>query len=235
MKKPHKKELLKIEKERLEQAQTEMKQYKQDRIQSVKKNHHCLSQKEIEGMRVSTTDPECRKMKMGDGGFRFAYNVQFATSTHKKVILGVDVVNTLDPGTINSMMERVKKTLSNIGCPMPDKWLADSAYANKEDVEAVENNFINTKLYSPPTGNGKFDALTPRNTDNTAMINLRKRMSEEESNVIYKERAETAEFVNAVAKNRGMGKILVRGIRKVTNMALLYAVAHNMVVFFNVM
>ncbi len=31
-------------------------------------------------MRVSTTDPEARKMKMPDGGFRPAYNVQFATT-----------------------------------------------------------------------------------------------------------------------------------------------------------
>ena len=31
--------------------------------------------------RVSTTDPEARVMKMGDGGFRPAHNVQFATDT----------------------------------------------------------------------------------------------------------------------------------------------------------
>ena len=31
--------------------------------------------------RVSTTDPDARVMKMGDGGFRPAFNVQFATTT----------------------------------------------------------------------------------------------------------------------------------------------------------
>jgi len=30
--------------------------------------------------RVSTTDPDARVMKMGDGGFRPAFNVQFATT-----------------------------------------------------------------------------------------------------------------------------------------------------------
>ena len=36
------------------------------------------------------TDPEARKMKMGDGGFRPAYNVQFATATGSLVIVGPD-------------------------------------------------------------------------------------------------------------------------------------------------
>ena len=31
--------------------------------------------------RVSTTDPDARVMKMGDGGFRPAFNLQFATDT----------------------------------------------------------------------------------------------------------------------------------------------------------
>jgi transposase len=221
-------------KERLEQAQAEMKKYKQERIDSAKKNHHSLSQTDLEKTRVSVTDPECRKMKMGDGGFRLAYNVQFATSTDKQVILGVDVVNTLDPGTLVPMMQQVKKNLSSTGCAMPSKWLADSAYANKADAEAAEVNFNDVSLYSPPVGNGKVDGLTPRKTDNEAMINLRERMSTEESKVIYKERSQTAEFANAAAKNRGMGKVLVRGLSKVTSMALLYAVAHNMAVYFRV-
>jgi len=44
-------------------------------------------------VRVSTTDPEARVMKMGDGGFRPAYNVQLATDTESRVIVGVDVTN----------------------------------------------------------------------------------------------------------------------------------------------
>lgn len=216
---------------RLEQAQAEMGEYKKSRAELAKKNHNKLSEKEIAETKVSITDPESRKMKMGDGGFRLAYNIQFATSVHKKVILGVNVVNTLDPGTLGPMMNQVKKTLAAIGCPMPNKWLADSAYANKSDAEIAEKAFDKTILYSPPPRNGNLDEFTPRNADNTAMINLRKRMSEEESQIIYKERAPTAEFANAVAKNRGMGKSLVRGLNKVWSMSLLYAIAHNMTVY----
>jgi transposase len=219
-------------KERLEQAQAELKEYKQFRIQSSKENHNKLTKEDIKNLRVSTTDPECRKMKMGDGGFRPAYNVQFATSTDKKVILGVDVVNTLDPGTLCSMMQTVTKNLKEIGCPSPSKWLADSAYANRNDAQQAKDNFSEITLYSPPIGNGKVDALTPRKTDNPAMIELRQRMGTEEAKVIYKKRGSTAEFPNATAKNRGMREFLVRGLFKVRNMALIYAVVHNMSMYF---
>jgi hypothetical protein len=41
--------------------------------------------------RVSTTDPEATVMKMGDGGFRPAYNIEFSTACDHQVIVGVDV------------------------------------------------------------------------------------------------------------------------------------------------
>lgn len=219
--------------ERLNLAQSEMKKYKEERKQSSKKNHHSLSQKDIDDMRTSTTDPECRKMKMGDGGYRPAYNVQFATSVDKKVILGVDVVNTLDPGTLAPMMRDVTRVLEDIGCPLPENWLADSGYANKDDSEEAKTEYPEITLYSPPKGNKKADALTPRKTDNEAMKELRTRMGTEEAKEIYKDRSSTAEFVNATSKNRGMTEFLVRGLDKVKNMACLYAIAHNMMMYFN--
>lgn len=43
--------------------------------------------------RTSTTDAEATVMKMPDGGFRPAYNVQFASDTGSQVVTGVDVVS----------------------------------------------------------------------------------------------------------------------------------------------
>lgn len=219
-------------KERLKRAKEELLQYKEQRIKSAKTNHNKLTQSDVAEMRSSITDPECRKMKMGNGGFRPAYNVQFASSVDKKVILGVDVVQTLDPGTLCPMMKQVRVNLEAIGCPMPKTWLADSAYANKHDAEQAGNEFPSVLLHSNPTSNGKADALTPRASDNDAMINLRKRMSSEEAQLKYTKRASTAEFVNATAKNRGMSEFLVKGLRKVKNMALIYAIVHNMSMYF---
>jgi hypothetical protein len=42
-------------------------------------------------VRVSTTDPDARMMKMGDGGFRPAFSVQSATTPDEaRVIVGVE-------------------------------------------------------------------------------------------------------------------------------------------------
>ena len=42
--------------------------------------------------RVSTTDPQARVVKMPDGGFRPAYNVELATDRAKGIIVGVSVI-----------------------------------------------------------------------------------------------------------------------------------------------
>lgn len=219
--------------ERVTKAQEEMKAYKEQRVLNAKKNHEKLSQEDVKKLRTSITDPECRKMKMGDGGFRLAYNIQFATSVNKKVILGVSVGNTLDPGTLVPMMQQVEETLKKMECSMPSMWLVDSAYANNADMEQAENYFPNTTIYSTPTTVQKsVDPFEPRKNDKPAMAALRRRMKCDEAKTIYKQRGSTAEFSNAVTKTKGMREFLVRGIEKVTNMALLYAVTHNMMVFF---
>src|SRR5262249_59821204 len=59
--------------------------------------------------RCSTTDPTATVMKMADGGFRPAYNVQFATATDSQVIVGVDVETTgSDAGQMVPMIEQVR-------------------------------------------------------------------------------------------------------------------------------
>jgi hypothetical protein len=50
-------------------------------------------EKEPREPRASTTDTQARIMKMADGGFRPAYNVQFATDTKSTAIAGVSVDN----------------------------------------------------------------------------------------------------------------------------------------------
>ena len=60
--------------------------------------------------RASSTDPEARVMKMADGGFRPAYNVQFATATDTQLIVGVDVSNTgSDLGQLPPMLDQVEQ------------------------------------------------------------------------------------------------------------------------------
>ena len=53
-------------------------------------------------------------------------------------------------------------------------------------------------------------------------------MGTEEAKEIYKERAATAECVNAQARERGLTRLRVRGTAKVRCVLLLHALAHNL-------
>jgi len=69
----------------LEQA-TELAQ-----LQTTQKNHpQRKAEKEV---RASSTDPEARVMKRGDGGFRPSYNLQLATDVQSRIVVGVTVTN----------------------------------------------------------------------------------------------------------------------------------------------
>jgi len=58
--------------------------------------------------RASTTDPQAQRMKMPDGGFRPAFNVQFATDGESRMVVGVDVVQAGgDQGQMAPMHEKV--------------------------------------------------------------------------------------------------------------------------------
>jgi transposase len=177
--------------------------------------------------RVSTTDAEARVMKMGDGGFRPAYNVQFATDTQTQVITGVDVTNVgSDQGQMPPMLEQIERRFERT----PAEYLVDGGYAKTGDIERVSTGPQPTTVYAPvqrPKKEGR-DPHLPRPGDSPALAAWRQRMGTAEAKEIYKERAATAECVNAQARNRGLRQFLVRGLPKVKAVALWYALAHNL-------
>jgi hypothetical protein len=65
-------------------------------------------------------------------------------------------------------------------------------------------------------------------TDSNDIGDWRERMGTHEAKASEKDRAATAERVNAIARNRGLQQFRVRGRRKVKTVLLWYAPAHNM-------
>jgi transposase len=188
--------------------------------------------------RASTTDAEARVMKMGDGGFRPAFNVQFATECQSQVIVGMDVVNAgSDMAQLSPMVEQVEKRLGQ----SPDEWLVDGGFPAHEQIDAVAGK---TEVYAPvPEPRGKKDAQgnevqqdkdkdkdkhQPKPGDSQAVARWRARMDSEEAREIYKHRAATAECVNAQARNRGLRRMPVRGLAKVRCVVGLFVLAHNL-------
>lgn len=189
-----------------------------------------------EDARASTTDPDARVMKMGDGGFRPAVNVQFATTCEDQVIVGMDVVNAgSDMAQLAPMVEQVRQRLQQA----PKEWLVDGGFPSHEQIDATA---AQTMIYAPvPEPKAKKDATKdeqgkavvqdkhqPKPGDSPAVIAWRKRMASDEAGEIYKQRAATAECVNAQARNRGLLRMPVRGLAKMKSVVGLFVLAHNL-------
>ncbi len=176
--------------------------------------------------RASSTDPEATVMKMADGGYRPAYNVQLSTDTASQVIVGVDVIPTgSDMGQITPMLDQVQERHG----VYPDETLVDGGFAALADIEAAQATPRGTTVYAPvpKPKDPKRDRYEPLPRDSVAIAAWRARMKTDEAKAIYKERASVAECVNAQARNRGLLRLLVRGLRKVKAVVLWYAIAHN--------
>ena len=72
------------------------------------------------------------------------------------------------------------------------------------------------------------DRDTPLPGDGERVREWRTRMGTEPAEEVYRERASTVECVNAQARNRGLIRLLVRGLHKVQAVALWFAIAHNL-------
>jgi len=182
-----------------------------------------------EQARVSTTDADARFMKMADGGIRPAVNVQFATDTASQVITGVDVTN--NGSDMGQMVPMIQQHEDRHGRP-PGAMLVDGGFASRDDIDAATHREPATVVYAPVQKSRKNKGALcyerqPADTD--AVAQWRQRMATPEAQEIYKERAATAECVNAIARNRGLRRLLVRGLRKIKAVVLWFALAHNLV------
>jgi len=212
--------------ERVQQALAERQKLLDLREQQQKEKGRKFDPAEL---RTSTTDPEARKMKMPDGGTRPACNVQFATTPESGIIVGVDVTNSGgDGGQLAPMVDQLKERYGEA----PEEALVDGGYTTLDDIESVYEN-DKVKVFGPVKDAEKkkaagADPFQPRKNDGPGVSAWRQRMGTDEGRVTYKLRAQTAEWANAGARNRGLYQVLVRGQQKVLAVALLHALVHNM-------
>lgn len=175
--------------------------------------------------RASSTDGEARVMKMADGGYRPAYNVQFSTTTDKQVIVGVEVINIgSDQGQISPMLGQVEQRYNE----RPAQCLVDGGYARHDEIEDAQARGTTVYAPVPKPKDPSRDPYVALPGDSQAIAQWRERMGTDTAKAIYKQRAATAECVNAIARGRGLTHFLVRGLDKVKAVALWYAIAHNM-------
>jgi transposase len=209
--------------ERLERAIEEVKKVEQAKAkQKEKRSKH-------QPAKASETDPEARQMRMPGGGTAPGYNVQFAVATEGRAIVGVDVTNAgSDVHESQPMREQVEERTGQKVL----EHLMDGGYIGLESVE--QSAAAGTTVYAPvpKPRNKNVDPHRPKKTDSQAVAQWRQRMGTDAAKAIYKERASTVETANGECKAyRGLKQILVRGIDKVRCVALLSALAYNIVHF----
>lgn len=209
--------------ERIEQALKQCEALQAEREANAKK-----SGREAREARASTTDAEARTMKFADGGYRPGYNVQFSTDTQTGVIVGVNVTNEgTDNGQLPPMLDQLQERYGQA----PTEAVVDGGFASKEAIEqAAEQDCV---VYAPlkdeekQLSDGK-DPYAKKKGDSPAVADWRERMGTAAAKAIYQLRCQTAEWVNALCRNRGFWQMPLRGLAKCHTIALLYAITHNL-------
>jgi transposase len=209
---------------RLEAARAAHAEIEQSRQQEAVEQRR-KKKKNDKPVRASTTDPQARVMKMGDGSFKPAYNVQIKTAAAGAHIIGVSVTNGgSDRGLLGPALAEVEQRYGG----KPKQMLADGGYDSRADIERLHAH--NVTLFCPLPENTKGDPAVPRPDDGPGTIAWRQRMASADGQATYKRRLPT-ERPHAHMRNHDLRQLLVRGTDKVKAVMLWHANAFNFLQF----
>jgi len=203
---------------RVKKALEDVKKVKETRARSHKNK---TKQKEA---RCSMTDPEVRIMKMADGGFRAAYNGQFSVDVGSGIVVVVDVVNQVDQGQMIPMLDQFDRCYPRL----PKEHLVDGGFVTNSDMEEASKR--NVQIYAPLVEEDpeKSNLHQPYKLETLIVKAWQERMNSLQGKEIYKQRASSIEWVNALARNRGLQQFGVRGKQKAKSVLLWFALVHNL-------
>ena len=206
--------------ERVAAAKARLEELEAERARREKTNKaQTAKQKEP---RASTTDAEARVMKMADGGFRPAYNMQLVTAPDHQVIVAVDVETS---GSDRGLARQALETLDERAIK-PADYLVDGGFTKNQDIEWAHANGVSLWCPATQSKHGR-DPYAPRRDDGPGVAQWRCRMDSEHGKTFYRKRSMT-ECPNAWARRMSLSQLLVRGKHKAHAVLLWFALAHNM-------
>lgn len=183
--------------------------------------------------RASTSDPEARVMKMADGGFRPAYNAQLTIDMDSRIIIGVEISNEADQRLLDPMLDQIQERFAHC----PQEHYVDGGFRSNPGIELAAEKGI--AVFSPiPVRYSGISQKKPEDilpSDGPGVRAWKERMLTPEAKEKYKQRAATIEWANALARNRGLYRLLVRGIHRARAVLLWFALAHNLLQVTNLM
>jgi transposase len=216
---------------RLEEARKAARAIEEERQRVAEKERR--KAKKAKAARASTTDSQARIMSMADGGFRPAYNVQFKTDPQSGCVVGLDVNNKASDRS--QLMEGVEE-IERRYAVKPSRVLADGGYDSKEQIEKAHQAGVAAFVPLPPVKEKPADAEPDPKAEARAardkakeppgVHDWRERMSKAENIALYRQRF-ACERPHADARNRGLQRFMVRGLKKVRAIALWHVTAYN--------
>jgi hypothetical protein len=123
------------------------------------------------------------------------------------------------------MLEQIERRTGQ----RPAELLIDGGFVDHASIERATAG--GTTVYGPvpqPRAGDARDPYEPREQDSEAVAAWRRRMATEDAKSIYRDRAATAETVNADAKaHRGLDRLSVRGRNGALSAACLFALTYD--------
>jgi transposase len=217
-------------KERAARARKALEQIQAEKAERAKR--HAKDEAKKSEAKASMTDAEARSMRFPDGAVRPAYNAQIAVTPEKGVIVSVDMTDRRnDSGLAAPMVDDIVRRYGKA----PERLLVDTHYATAEDIAALAEHAEGpVTVYAPtPTERENISAAALRNRNSKrarepqSVKDWRSRMASAAGQAVYRLR-KLIERVNADRKNHGFGYLPVRGLTKAKAVALLHALAHNL-------
>jgi transposase len=213
--------------ERLEQARQELAAKKAQAEKSGRAREDAKNPRKKH--RASRSDPQARVMKMANGGFSPAYNVQFCTDVDSNIIVGVDVSQQgNDTGLASPMLQQIEEDYDQRAKAI----LTDTGYVSLGEITTITQEGTTPIMAMPIKGNhadkSEEAAYAPHKGDTPEVLAWRERMSSAEGQQMLKKRGQTAELVHAVLDQMNLARLKVRGLRKVRTVLLWFALAHNL-------
>lgn len=217
--------------ERVERAIAALPKLQEKQRKLAKKVAAKDKEKKLQEPRASTTDPDAKVMKMANGGFNPAVNLQFAVDTQSRAVVGVDVSG---EGNDHHLTEPMRAQVEQRTGQKVREHLADGGYLVKEEVERAAAQGVT--LYVPPKPPRNTEArgseYDPMPGEGEALTAWRARMGSDAGKEIYQQRASTSETVNAdLRAHRGLDRLRVRGLDKAKCVALWLGLAYNVMHF----
>jgi transposase len=181
--------------------------------------------------RCSSTDVQARVMRMADGGWRPAYNVQLTADLDVGVIVGLGIDTT---GSDGGLMAPAAQQVEHRYGHRPQRWLADGGFTTLADIAALARRGITVFCPLKPRRNPNSDPAKPRYGDPPEIVAWRRRMVDDAGDgpASWMRRRGEHERVNANFRRQGLQQFNVRGSFKVKTVSLLHALANNIMAAF---